>query len=113
MCLWYTHTVSRCKHTVLLHHPLCYATLSTADTTQYCHSLLFSLLTLPKKTIGLQHLYAVSAIVAPISISDPAVFITLGMNIMPLQYMQNCNVRVILTPLSVHGNRPWENTQVL
>jgi hypothetical protein len=35
------------------------------------------------------------------------------MNIMPLQYMQNCNVRVILTPLSVHGNRPWENTQVL
>lgn len=70
--LYYSHVAESCKQLVLLHHPVCCATLSTVDRSQYCQSLLFSLVAFCKKNVGLWHPYAVS--VLPTSTSEPGDF---------------------------------------
>ena len=72
--LYYSHVADSCKHLGLLHHPLCCATLTAVDRSQYCQSLLFSLVTFCKKNVGLWHLYAVSVLPNPTPISEPTDF---------------------------------------
>jgi len=94
--LYYSHVAESCKHLVVLHHPLCCATLTTVYITQYCLSLLSAWFQSVRKMLAYDIPILSVFSSPPLLFMNLVIFITLGMNILSLKYIQNCTVWAFL-----------------